>query len=213
LRKTKRIEGERTQMEKRTISWRKLTIAVVLAVMLVNTAVAASAASGGEPGKPSDVPGNPSKTPPGQAKKNTPEPTTEPTSESTDTSTDVQSTSEPVTTQFPSVQSTDPTIVTETPTPDTADIVTEFNCRINQEPIGGGDTFTTDSRSVSSASGNTVLRCTGEISPDLVPDKAVIDTGFECITYLGSTTISRKVFTPSGKALLTCQINGQNRSE
>jgi hypothetical protein len=213
LRKTKQIEGERTQMEKCTISWKKLIIAVVLAVMLVNSAVAASAASGGEQGKPSDVPGNPSKTPPGQAKKAAPESTAEPSTEPTDTSTVDQSTSVPLATQSPSVQTTEPTIVTTTPEPDKADIVTEFSCRINQEPIGGGDTFTTNSRSVSSPSGNTILRCTGEISPDLVPSKAVIDTGFECVTFLGSTTISRKVFTPSGKVLLTCQINGQNRSE
>jgi hypothetical protein len=64
---------------------------------------------------------------------------------------------------------------------------------------------------VSTPSGNTILKCTGEISPGLIPSSTVFDTGFRCVTFLGATTVSRKVFTPSGKALLTCILNGQNK--
>lgn len=158
---------------------KKALIYILLIAMLMATASTVSAAKGGQPGKPTD-------TPPGQAKKATPTPEAS-----------VPTRDDPVSIAQGLGQGTG------------ADIITEFNCRINMEALGGGDMFTTNSRSVSTPSGNTVLKCRGVIPPELVPSQTVLDRGFLCVTFMGDTYESRKVFTPSGIALLTCTINGR----
>lgn len=182
-------------------TWKALII-VLLIVLLMPVASSVSAAQGGQPGKPTDSPGGGStQIPPGQAKKATSTP------EATDPTDQPDSS--------PSPSSASP--AGDEPDSSTqgygegagADIIAEFSCRINLAALGGGDIFTTISRSVSTPSGNTVLKCTGVIPPELVPSKTVIDEGFLCVTFLGVTINSRKVFTPSGVALLTCIINGK----
>jgi hypothetical protein len=183
-------------MQKKSNSIKNLTIAVILIVLLVGSVATVSAARGGEPGKPTDTPGKSAKTPPGQAKK-------------ASNSTNGPSANPPSASQSANKRGDNPAFTSASS--EKVDFIAGFSCRINQSPIGGDDTFSTDSRSMITPSGNTLLKCTGDIPPELVPSSAVVDTGFECVTSLGSTTVSRKVFTPNGKVHLTCLINGQNK--
>jgi hypothetical protein len=183
-------------MKNNTNSWKNLTIVMILIVLLVSSVATVSAARGGEPGKPTDTPVKSAKTPPGQAKK-------------ASKSTNGPSANPPSASQSANKRGSNSAFASASS--EKVDFIAGFSCRINQSPIGGDDTFTTNSRSMITPSGNTVLKCTGDIPPELVPTSAVVDTGFLCVTSLGSTTVSRKVFTPSGKVHLTCLINGQNK--
>lgn len=73
---------------------------------------------------------------------------------------------------------------------------------------GGIGLFTTETRSITTSSGNTKLVCHFDIPEGFEPETAVSDEGFGCNTFLGFTTDSRMVATPGGRALLTCEING-----
>ena len=60
-------------------------------------------------------------------------------------------------------------------------------------------------------SGNTNFHCRADLPLAVTPpDRAVRVTGLGCNTQGGFTTNHKKVFTPSGKIHLVCQINGSN---
>jgi hypothetical protein len=92
-----------------------------------------------------------------------------------------------------------------------ANVVKGQSCVINLDALEPGATVvTTDMHSVVTPSGNVALKCTGDIPDDLVPPKAVRVRGEQCFVYGGCTYNTMVVFTPSGKAHLTCLVNGSD---
>ena len=91
-----------------------------------------------------------------------------------------------------------------------ADVFKEFECWIFLSPIGRSSYVVSyDTHQVVTPSGNTIMKCTADIPAGYAPSKLVVSNGGLCRTHRGATTTSmRKVFTPSGKAHLTCQIKG-----
>jgi len=98
--------------------------------------------------------------------------------------------------------------VATAPQPEPANVIKDFGCMISLAPLGGGAVFTTDSHAVVTKDGNTQFKCTGEIPEHLIPDKAMKVDGLGCMTQGGFTPASSNLYTPSGKAQLTCKING-----
>ena len=54
---------------------------------------------------------------------------------------------------------------------------------------------------------NTVLKCFATLPENKHPEKVMHFDGFQCNTYLGLTTNSKTVITPSGNVIMTCKIN------
>ena len=91
-----------------------------------------------------------------------------------------------------------------------ANVYKDFNCGISLAPIGGGFIFTSDTHAVVTPSGNVQFKCTGDIPPGQAPSQAVRVVGIGCFTQGGYTPDSVNLYTPSGKAELTCNINPHN---
>lgn len=56
----------------------------------------------------------------------------------------------------------------------------------------------------------TKLTCQFDVPEAYRPASAVVNTGWICGTYLGSTTNSRSVASPSGNLTISCFINGSS---
>lgn len=94
---------------------------------------------------------------------------------------------------------------------DGAVVIDEFGCYLPGSASGlSVSLFTTDTHSVITPAGNTVLKCKFEIPDGFEPDKAINNADFLCNTFLGLTNNSKSTASPGGNALLTCQINGSN---
>ena len=89
--------------------------------------------------------------------------------------------------------------------------VDEFGCFLPGSVSGlSVDLFTTDTHSVITSSGNTVLKCKFEIPDGFEPNKALNNSDFLCNTFLGLTEISKSTSSPGGNAILTCEVKGNS---
>ncbi len=92
-----------------------------------------------------------------------------------------------------------------------ATVIKEFGCIITPQASGLPSTlFTTDTHSVVTPSGNTVLKCFFDIPEIMMPSSTMRHTGFLCNTYLGLTTNSMAVTNVGGQVALTCQIKANS---
>lgn len=66
-----------------------------------------------------------------------------------------------------------------------------------------------DSRSIANRGGTTLI-CHFDIPSGYEPSRAARAEGFVCDTYLGTTTDSRMVATPGGRATMTCKIHNNS---
>ena len=90
-----------------------------------------------------------------------------------------------------------------------ATVIREFSCVIS--PAASGlpiPLFTTETHSVTTPSGNTILKCKFDIPDIYIPDATMRHSGFPCNTYLGLTTDSMSVTSVGGKVMLDCKIVG-----
>lgn len=92
-----------------------------------------------------------------------------------------------------------------------ATVVREFGCFLASQDSGLPIDIFTDEKthSVSTPSGNSVLKCHFVVPEGFEPQSAINRAGFPCGTFLGLTFDSKSVVTPGGKAHLTCQVKGQ----
>jgi len=60
---------------------------------------------------------------------------------------------------------------------------------------------------VITSSGNKILSCQFDIPDELVPDTTRSATGFGCGVNGSTTTDSRMLATPGGRAILVCKVN------
>ena len=103
------------------------------------------------------------------------------------------------------------TPVTPTANASGANVYRDFACGISLAPIGGGFIITSDTHAVVTPTGNTQFKCTGDIPPGLEPPTTVRVVGLGCFTQGGFTPDSVNLYTPGGKAQLTCNINPHNQ--
>lgn len=90
-----------------------------------------------------------------------------------------------------------------------ATVIDEFGCSITPEASGLPIfLFTTDTHSVTTPSGNTILKCHFDIPDDFKPSATMTHAGFLCSTFMGLTTDSHSVTTKGGKVMLDCKIVG-----
>jgi len=83
-------------------------------------------------------------------------------------------------------------------------VVNDLACFVFLPPVIGS---TTDSHTVVTPSGNTVLICHFDlVNPT---GEALVFDNFLCGTLIGGTTDSKFVLSASGQGTLTCHINGQ----
>ncbi|WP_423801790.1 hypothetical protein [Neobacillus sp. SAB-20_R2A] len=85
-------------------------------------------------------------------------------------------------------------------------VINNFTCGVPE--ANGNIILTTDSHTVitNDANGNTILKCFYKQDPNSNPPQAIVSKGFLCGTFLGLTTDSKAVITPSGNIVLTCKI-------
>lgn len=90
--------------------------------------------------------------------------------------------------------------------------ISQFQCGISAQDSGVSMfLMTTETHSVMTKSGNTVLTCHFDVPEGAsIPSHATVQTGFLCGTWMGPTRNSRAVTTTSGEVHLKCQINGAN---
>lgn len=89
-----------------------------------------------------------------------------------------------------------------------ANKVTDFACRITLVPLGGTQLITTDTFDVTTANGITTFFCRADIPEHLIPKKAIKVKGIGCtVRNQNRTTNVENLYTPSGQAILKCQIN------
>jgi hypothetical protein len=88
----------------------------------------------------------------------------------------------------------------------------EYLCGVGADAAGFDIPFllTDEVQVVATSSGNTKLTCQFDVPEAYRPSSAVVNTGWNCGTYLGLTTNSRSVASPSGNLTLSCFINGSN---
>jgi hypothetical protein len=85
-----------------------------------------------------------------------------------------------------------------------ATVVNGLFCFVFLPPVSG---TTTDSHTVVTPSGNTVVVCHFDIPNPT--GKALVFKDFGCATLIGGTTDSQFVLSAGGQGTLTCHINGQ----
>jgi hypothetical protein len=86
-----------------------------------------------------------------------------------------------------------------------ADVIMDSNCLIlfPWEPSSALIDFT--SIQTESQPGVSILICQGSVPPN--PDgKPFKESGFLCVTDIGITDDTKKVISPTGKAILTCKV-------
>jgi hypothetical protein len=82
-----------------------------------------------------------------------------------------------------------------------------FNCRLAATDSGLPVTLmTTKTHSVISSSGNSTVTCQFTYTGTGLPNKALKVTKFNCGTYVGITTDSKVVISPSGQIKMTCHV-------
>jgi hypothetical protein len=84
-----------------------------------------------------------------------------------------------------------------------ATVINGLSCFVFLPPVSG---TTTDTHTVVTPSGNTVVICHFDIVNPT--GMAIVDTGFGCSTLIGTTNDSKFVLSASGEGTLTCHING-----
>ena len=91
---------------------------------------------------------------------------------------------------------------------DNAAVITkDLNCHtVNGFLWDGTGTSAGTGIHIETSSGNHNLKCTSEIT-GTPPNKAVVKTGFLCLTPWGSTTDTHSVATPSGKLNYECDAH------
>ncbi len=96
-----------------------------------------------------------------------------------------------------------------------ADVQNGVECALNPLDSGlpGPDpVITTDTHSVVTPSGNSVLVCKYTGLTDMIYESAYQNAGFLCGTFAGTTYHSKVVITPSGKAIFTCHVHPGKKS-
>jgi hypothetical protein len=83
-------------------------------------------------------------------------------------------------------------------------VINDLGCFVFLPPVSG---TTTDSHTVVTPSGNTVLICHFDLANPT--GQALVFENFGCSTLIGGTNDSKFVLSASGKGTLTCHINGQ----
>jgi hypothetical protein len=91
---------------------------------------------------------------------------------------------------------------------DPAAVIDEFGCG-GFVPDDGTGLFTTESHSVTTNSGVTILTC--HFDHAVVLPHATGATGFLCGTFLGVTDDTKMFASPGGRAILVCKINGDDK--
>lgn len=94
-----------------------------------------------------------------------------------------------------------------------ATIQKDANCKMRLETEEGEMVAITSDRKVrvQPGAGGFALICHFKVPDELVPEKQTSRSGMQCNTAIGSTTNSKLVITPGGRATLTCHANGQDR--
>jgi hypothetical protein len=91
-----------------------------------------------------------------------------------------------------------------------ATVIDNFGCVLLGKDSGlKVNLFTSETtHAVITPSGNSLLQCHFTIPAGAEPNKAIVNKGFFCGTFLGGTTNSESVVTPGGTATLRCEVKG-----
>ncbi len=102
-----------------------------------------------------------------------------------------------------------------------ANVINGDNCWIYVAPFDAGGPsyylFPTGYHAVVTPSGNSMLKCTGQLPPDITPPRhAITIKGLGCNVLDGNggviyTSDSMNVYTPSGKVQVVCHLNGKSK--
>lgn len=86
-------------------------------------------------------------------------------------------------------------------------VVKDFRCSISAGASGLGAPLSTEGRTHAVTNQNgSLLQCDFDIPEHLRPDRTVVNSGFQCGTYMGVTYDSKAVATPGGNLHLKCQV-------